>query len=347
MEAVVTVVLLLVHRGDLSPTESVAVDPLTASPATLWCTDVCDCYNNMQTLDCSQRHLSVIPGRLPQSARRVYLEDNNIGQIDLEEFTRSRRVSQLVLDRNRLTSVDTATFCMMTSLQELSLSANMIKSFHVSRRPGCISAALRQLDLSLNLLTTVPANLSSFAPRLEILDLSCNEITVATLDSSFAQLTSLRQLDLSRNRIHFLSATEFQPLRHVPLDVLNLAETELAAIEDDALSPLSGSLKYLSLTGNPLEPENLARVLARYAATRSLDEAGSNCTQCNASEPLTAPQSSETVQSVALPLTRLSIGEMSVGNLTQDMLAQFHHLLHYSSALYITTTVDDKEQKRK
>ena len=262
LEAVVTVILLVLRRVGSSPVESSSADPLTdSSSTTLWCGDVCDCYNNMETLDCSQRRLKVLPGRLPLSARRVYLEDNNIGQVDLEQFSRSRRVSQLVLDRNRLTSVDTSTFCMMTSLQELSLSANMIKSFHVGRRQGCVSVALRQLDLSLNLLTTVPLNLSSFAPRLEILDLSCNEITLATLDSSFTQLTSLRQLDLSRNRIHFLSATDFQPLRHVSLDVLNLAETELAVMDDDALSPLSDSLKYLSLTGNPLEPDNLARVL--------------------------------------------------------------------------------------
>jgi len=139
----------------------------------MWCADVCDCYNNMETLDCSQRELGVIPGPLPRSARRVYLEDNDIGQVDPEEFTGSRRVSQLVLDRNRLTSVDTTTFCAMTSLQELSLSANMIKSFQVTRTEDCVCVALRQLDLSLNLLTTVPVNLSAFAPGLEVLHSSC------------------------------------------------------------------------------------------------------------------------------------------------------------------------------
>jgi len=87
-------------------------------------------------------------------------------------------------------------------------------------------------------------NLLSFAPGLEILDLSCNEIATATLDGSFARLTSLRQLDLSRNRIHFLSAADLRPLGHVPLDVLNLAETELENIDEDALCPLSGTLKY-------------------------------------------------------------------------------------------------------
>ena len=304
LEAIITAVLLVLNQAQLISTES------------MWCPDVCHCYNNMKTLDCSQRRLSVVPARMPQSARRVYLEDNNIGQVDLQEFTGSQRVSQLVLDRNRLTAVETATFCMMTSLQELSLSANMIKSFHVSSGAECVCVALRQLDLSLNVLSAVPVNLSSFAPRLQVLDLSCNEITHATLDSSFTQFTSLRQLDLSRNRIHLLSATDLEPLRHVSLDVLNLAETELAVIEHSALSPLSASLKYLSLTGNPLRPDNLARALAGYASTSD------NLTEHNTSE-LSATRGSETV----LPLTRLSIGEMTVGNLTQDMLAPFHHLL--------------------
>ena len=39
----------------------------------------------METLDCSQRRLTVVPGRLPQSARRVYLEDNSIAEINLEQ----------------------------------------------------------------------------------------------------------------------------------------------------------------------------------------------------------------------------------------------------------------------
>jgi len=332
-QAVVTVVsILILHHAESTPTESAA---------TQWCPGVCDCYNNMETVDCSQRRLHIVPEGLPESARRVYLEDNNIGQIDPEEFKRSRRLSQLVLDRNRLTSVDTATFCVMTSLQELSLSANMIGSFLISRRPGCVSAALRQLDLSLNLLTTVPVNLSTFAPRLEIVDLSCNEITAATLDGSFRRLTSLRQLDLSRNRIHVLFTADLQPLRDVPLDVLNLAETELAVIEDEALCPVSDSLKYLSLMGNPLDPDNLARALSRYAP-RDVDAGSGNFTDHNTSKQSASQSSKAALSVVPLPLTRLSIGEMTVGNISRDMLAQFHHAPRVSTQRLL----DDGKQKK-
>ena len=340
--AMITVVLpAVLHPADSTGISEppAGVHLQTESATTSWCPDVCDCYNNLQTLDCSQRRLDAVPAHLPGSARRVYLEDNNISEIKAEELARSRRVSQLVLDRNRLSSVNTAVFCTMTSLQELSLAANAIMSFQLSHRVGCVSVALRQLDLSLNLLTTVPVDLSSFAPRLEILDLSCNEITAATLDSSFTQLKSLRQLDLSRNRIHFLSAADLQPLRDIALDLLNLAETELAAIDDEALCPVSDSLKYLSLTGNPLDADNLARVLARYASRTADATRSGNLTTHNTSE-LSARRGSETLQSAALPLTRLSIGEMSIGNLTVAMLAPFHQLLVLDAAFSDLEWVD-------
>ena len=73
-----------------------------------------------------------------------------------------------------------------------------------------------------------------------------------------------------------------------------------------------GSLKYLSLMGNPLGADNLARALAGYARD------GGNFTSAE-------HDNTSVAGSPAVPLTRLSIGEMSVGNLTGDMLAQFHH----------------------
>ena len=66
--------------------------------------------------------------------------------------------------------------------------------------------------------------------------------------------------------------------------------------------------------GNPLGADNLARALAGYARD------GGNFTSAEHGNTSVAGS-----PAVPLPLTRLSIGEMSVGNLTGDMLAQFHH----------------------
>ena len=102
--------------------------------------------------------------------------------------------------------------CGLARIQELNLAANRIRDFHVAGAGGsstdtaeaerCRAPELKELNLSLNLLTAVPRNLSEFAPNLEILNLSYNEIESATLDATYAAMAALRYLDLSRNRIH-------------------------------------------------------------------------------------------------------------------------------------------------
>jgi len=128
---------------------------------------------------------------------------------------------------------------------------------------------LRELDLSLNLLTTVPRGVALFAPHLEILDLSCNEISSATMDSSFSAMRSLRQLDLSRNRIHYLAADDFRPLAGIALDLLNLGECELISVDDTVFDPLIGNLTCLSLAGNPLSAAMLERLFTRLGEMAS------------------------------------------------------------------------------
>lgn len=135
------------------------------------------------------------------------------------------------------------------------------------------ASGLRELDLSLNLLTKVPRDLSLFAPRLEILDLSCNEISSANLDSSFVAMHSLRQLDLSRNRIHFLAADDFRPLAGLGLEVLNLGECELAVVDESALDPLAASLTSLSLAGNPLGATQIEQFVKRFGVSSTTPEA--------------------------------------------------------------------------
>jgi len=129
--------------------------------------------------------------------------------------------------------------CGLTRIQELNLAANRIRDFHVAGAGGsstdtaeaerCRAPELKELNLSLNLLTAVPRNLSEFAPNLEILNLSYNEIESAALDATYAAMAALRYLDLSRNRIHHLDADDFAAVAPgagtagggVPLEILS------------------------------------------------------------------------------------------------------------------------------
>src|SRR6218665_1150270 len=223
------------------------------------CPDQCDCFNYDDTVDCSHRGLDQLPP-LSNITRRLYLEDNQLTQLPREAFRSASALSLLVLERNELTALSTQSFCGLTRLQELDLGGNRIRVFSVDTGTECRAAELMEINLSLNQLKTIPRNLSSFAPYLEILNLSYNEIESAAMDASYAEMTALRHLDLSRSRIHEIFSDDFVALRGIPLEILNLAECSLVNVDDDAFRTI-GNLSSLMLSHNLVDYQNLEKVL--------------------------------------------------------------------------------------
>lgn len=223
------------------------------------CPDQCDCFNYDDTVDCSHRGLDQLPS-MSNVTRRLYLEDNRLAELPKEAFRTAASLSLLVLERNELTGLSTHSFCGLPRLQELDLGGNRIRMFSVDPESNCRTPDLKEINLSLNLLKTIPRNLSCFAPFLEILNLSYNEIESAALDASYADMVALRHLDLSRNRIHEIFSEDFAALRGIPLEILNLAECGLVSVDDDAFRSI-GNLSSLMLSNNLMDFENLERVL--------------------------------------------------------------------------------------
>ena len=166
------------------------------SPESASCPVGCDCFNSYETVDCSRRGLETLPP-LHNATRRLYLEDNRLVSL-AAGLRQAGQLTLLIVERNSLERVDvTESLCGLTRIQELNLAANRIRSFHVasgtrsadSEATRCRAPVLKEINLSLNLLTSVPRNLSEFAPNLEILNLSYNEIDSATLDDSYAAMT--------------------------------------------------------------------------------------------------------------------------------------------------------------
>jgi len=182
---------------------------------------------------------------------------------------------------------------------------------------------LKEINLSLNLLTEVPRNLSDFAPNLEILNLSYNEIVSATLDASYAAMTSLRYLDLSRNRIHQLAGDDFHAVSGtgVPLEILSLVECGLVQVDADALADLV-NLTSLGLANNPLQQETLTVVLGRIGSVRASGNWSQHDTdpEVHASEEFGCPRSES-------QLIRLDISEVILANLTVDAVGGFSRLV--------------------
>ena len=194
----------------------------------------------------------------------------------------------------------------------------------------CRAPVLKELNLSLNLLTSVPANLSEFAPSLEILNLSYNEIESATLDNSYSAMTALRYLDLSRNRIHHLSDGDLDAVARgtgVPLEILSLVECALVRVDQTALAQLV-NLTSLGLANNPLPQDTVT------AALRSIGRrAAANWSHADDLERYAAAdvdvedQIGRRCPTSDSQLVRLDISEVILTNLTVDAVGGFSRLV--------------------
>jgi len=316
---------------DAAAGEQSSANGVQSSSSEESCPNDCDCFNRYETVDCSRRGLETLP-LLHNDTRRLYLEDNRLVSLDTG-LRDAAQLTLLIVERNYLERVDVdESLCGLTRIQELNLAANRIRSFNVggstrSADSPCRAPALKELNLSLNLLTVVPQNLSEFAPNLEILNLSYNEIASATLDETYAAMTSLRYLDLSRNRIHYVVNDDFGAVTGtgVPLEILSLVECGLVQIDDGALADFV-NLTSLGLANNPLQQDTLTAALGRIGRRRPGNR--SHCLQSAASGVDVEEYISESsCPSSDAQLVRLDISEVILTNLTLEALGGFSRLV--------------------
>ena len=200
----------------------------------------------------------------------------------------------LNLRNNQLTLLDTSVFTGLHRLQDLNLSKNQLIVFKAVTGMNSTLYNLKTLDLSWNQLQIVPRNISQFAPNLQMLNLQGNLITSAYLDPSYAVLTSLRHLDLSRNMLHSLQASNLDAIRNSGIEILQLSSCSLSTL-DKAVFSRMWNLTSLSLAGNvELDKGHLTGALQGFTNHSSL--------------------------------AYLDLRDMRLRNVTRDMLAHLYNL---------------------
>ncbi len=243
-----------------------AVLPLARG--TEWCPQLCTCYRQLTTTDCSGRHLISIPN-VPNVTCNLYLENNHIEHLMGHAFAATPHLVVLTLHGNLLTLLDSSTFEGLLKLQELNLSRNQLILLKVSRTAGATGVAntngtlpaLLDLDLSGNHFRIVPHNISLFAPHLKVLNLSHNTITSAWLDPTYNKFSQLQKIDLTGNPLHQIASFHFDSIRHGgPLQVLRLSDCAILFINETSFSGL-GNLTSLTLSHNPINTTLLANAL--------------------------------------------------------------------------------------
>nr|XP_018898490.1 PREDICTED: leucine-rich repeat, immunoglobulin-like domain and transmembrane domain-containing protein 2 [Bemisia tabaci] len=189
------------------------------------CPSVCHCKwkSGKRTVECVDRGLITIPQGIDPETQVLDMSGNNLQILPRETFAKSSllNLQKLFLRSCRLGQIDEKALRGLTNLVEL--------------------------DLSHNLLTSVPTLTLADAPSLRELSLAQNPIS--KLDANaFQGISGLIKLDLSHCELHIIAANAFhsvESLEYLHLDGNRLSELRPKTV--DVLSKLHG----VALHDNP------------------------------------------------------------------------------------------------
>lgn len=246
------------------------------------CPSGCNCNDDTLVVVCQESRLDVLPIALNPSIQRLIIRNNKIKTID-SSMQFYAELQHLDLSQNHLVNIPAKSFAYQRKLQELHLNSNKISTVTNTTFQGLNS--LTVLNLKRNLLEELTTGVFTTIPRLEELNLGQNRISRIE-PRAFAGLSALRILYLDDNQLSSVPTTSFSLLGslaelHVGLNafsylpddvfaglnrltVLDLNGAGLFNISESAFRGLPG-LRSLNLSGNRLSvvPTNQLSGLTR------------------------------------------------------------------------------------
>uniref|UniRef100_A0A8C2Z2P3 Leucine rich repeat containing 24 n=1 Tax=Cyclopterus lumpus TaxID=8103 RepID=A0A8C2Z2P3_CYCLU len=181
------------------------------------CPSGCRCYS--LTVECGSLGIKDIPQGVPSVTETIFLQDNAVVQIRLQDLTRLGSLHYLYLQNNSISALEPGAFLSQRQLLELALNGNLIHLVTADMFRGL--EHLRILYLAGNQITRVQDHTFRGLQRLQELHLQENSIELLA-EQALSGLSSLALLDLSRNHLRTLAASSLTPL--VSLQVLRVTE---------------------------------------------------------------------------------------------------------------------------
>uniref|UniRef100_A0AAV2JRJ3 Ig-like domain-containing protein n=1 Tax=Knipowitschia caucasica TaxID=637954 RepID=A0AAV2JRJ3_KNICA len=183
----------------------------------LSCPSGCRCYS--LTVECGSIGIKEIPQGVPTVTETIFLQDNAITQIRLQDMSRLGQLHYLYLQNNSISALEPGAFSSLGQLLELALNGNLIHLVSPDMFRGL--EHLRILYLAGNQITRVQDYTFRGLQRLQELHLQENSIELLA-ERALMGLSSLALLDLSRNHLRTLGSSSLTPL--VSLQVLRVTE---------------------------------------------------------------------------------------------------------------------------
>ncbi|KAM4022898.1 osteomodulin [Anomaloglossus baeobatrachus] len=205
-----------------------------------------ECYcppSSIVTMYCDNRKLKIIP-QIPSRIQQLYLQHNEIEAVTKKSFINA------------------------TSLREINLGYNKLKSNRIDNGAFATSPHLSQIFLNNNDLEDIPSPISSSVERMF---LGANKINKVR-DQDLQGLVNVTMLDLCNNRIDNIKGKTLGKL--TKLMQLNICNNKLSSMP----ASLPTSLMYLSLENNSISkiPDdyfaNLPNLIAIRLSHNKIDE---------------------------------------------------------------------------
>ncbi|NXE13479.1 LRC32 protein, partial [Lophotis ruficrista] len=206
------------------------------------------CHQSPTKVSCKGTGLRKFPEELGQGVKYLELSNNFIRNLSGGSVPAFRQLEYLDVCFNRLEAVSDSTLAQLPQLRSLLLGSNRLdRNYLANGRAFRLLRNIEVLDLSANNLESHMAgwyvgNLST----LRTLDLSGNKMTRLPA-GIFRSAPRLRELDLSDNYITEIEEGAFEALEE--LEVVNLAMNSLHCISGFSLT----QLRVLNLSRNALE----------------------------------------------------------------------------------------------
>ncbi|XP_053681325.1 insulin-like growth factor-binding protein complex acid labile subunit [Anopheles nili] len=177
--------------------------------AAAYCPSRCVCDDVKLHVTCGEGELDVLPIALNPAIERLVIKFNRIKAID-SSIQFYSDLTMLDLSYNHLLGIPKSIFMYQKRLLQLHLNNNKISS--IGNKTFAGMDELRVLNLRGNFIEEVTKGLFKALPKLEELNLGENQIGSLHPDA-FAGLTNLRILHLDDNAINVIPTPSFRPLR--------------------------------------------------------------------------------------------------------------------------------------
>ncbi|NXY23020.1 LRC32 protein, partial [Atrichornis clamosus] len=206
------------------------------------------CQQSPTKVSCKGAGLRKFPKELGQGIKHLELSNNLIQNLSGSYMPGFGQLEHLDMCFNQLEAVSAAALARLPRLRSLLLGSNHLdRNYLANGEAFRLLRNIEVLDLSVNNLEShMAAWYTSNLTSLRVLDLSGNRMT-KLLAGTFRSSPGLRQLDLSYNYIMEIQEGAFERLEE--LEVLNLAWNSLHCISGFSLT----QLRVLNLSHNALE----------------------------------------------------------------------------------------------